>query len=332
MGARTFTQVSLALADDLLATASSFRSTVSPRLSAPGGLLAAQVTRVHRRPSPAKPRASSRSSSRTAQRGKSRAPTCCFRGNQTFSRFLCVLYFLFRIPQLELTPRLFPQLGDTELKLNAKYIKNLRKFVAEDMLPVYERIINEAHPFAQAFNDDFFAGGQRRERLAKKSVFGELNEDLLDDMRDGISNWATGVDAAERPKGSARYEALTDSERARYRADVLLPIAIIENYVDDDNLVDEAEKQLRKEGLAAPDEDAVKLRACEIAQKHLDSRSVTYTGTSLPIFSSFPSTDVLFAARSDDHPAEQDEEEVSGWQLRMCGSGDASLSLDKRAS
>ncbi|BGP60422.1 hypothetical protein NBRC10512_004427 [Rhodotorula toruloides] len=168
-------------------------------------------------------------------------------------------------------------LGDTELKLNAKYIKNLRRFVAEDMLPVYERIINEQHPFAQAFNDDFFAGGQRRERLAKKSVFGELNEDLLDDMRDAISRWATGAGGAERPKGSARYEALTDSERARYRADVLLPIAIIENYVDDDNLVDEAVKELKKEGIAAPGEEAAKSRACEIAQKHLDSRSVTYT-------------------------------------------------------
>ncbi|BGP22979.1 hypothetical protein JCM10295v2_001870 [Rhodotorula toruloides] len=168
-------------------------------------------------------------------------------------------------------------LGSTELKLNAKYVKNLRKFIAEDMLPVYERIINEEHSFAQSFNDDFFAGGQRRERLAKKSVFGELNEDLLDDMRDAISKWALGAGAAERPKGSARYEALTDSGRARYRADVLLPIAVIENYVDDDNLVDEAVKQLQKEGVAAPDEDAAKLRACEIAQKHLDNRSVTYT-------------------------------------------------------
>ncbi|BGO97875.1 hypothetical protein RTBOTA2_001415 [Rhodotorula toruloides] len=168
-------------------------------------------------------------------------------------------------------------LGATELKLNAKYINNLRRFVAEDMLPVYERIINEQHPFAQTFNDDFFAGGQRRERLAKKSVFGELNEDLLDDMRDAISRWATGAGGAERPKGSARYEALTDSERARYRADVLLPIAIIENYVDDDNLVDEAEKQLEKEGVMAQDEETAKLRACEIAQKHLDNRSVTYT-------------------------------------------------------
>ncbi|BGP30252.1 hypothetical protein JCM10296v2_002004 [Rhodotorula toruloides] len=168
-------------------------------------------------------------------------------------------------------------LGDTELKLNAKYIKNLRRFVAEDMLPVYDRIINEQHAFAQTFNDDFFAGGQRRDRLAKKSVFGELNEDLLDDMRDAISRWATGAGGAERPKGSARYEALTDSERARYRADVLLPVAIIENYVDDDNLVDEAMKELKKEGVAAPGEEAAKSRACEIAQKHLDSRSVTYT-------------------------------------------------------
>jgi hypothetical protein len=88
-----------------------------------------------------------------------------------------------------------------------------------------------------------------------------------------------------RPKGSPRYEALPDLEKIRYIADVLLPAAIVLNYIDD--LVDDdepLEEQVRKafldEGNSNPTQDEVDIAVYKLAYKALSSRSATKAGQS----------------------------------------------------
>ena len=112
-------------------------------------------------------------------------------------------------------------------------------------------------------------------------MFGELTDDIVEVFHNAISAWASGEGSdSGPPKGSARYAALTDSERVQYRTDVLLPIAIIENYVDDRGLFDEAEAALKQEGTATPSDDEIKSRAYAMAERDLDLGSVTKAGSS----------------------------------------------------
>lgn len=172
----------------------------------------------------------------------------------------------------------------TGLDISKQYIAKLKAFVSNDMVPIYQRVIDETLPMAQSRNDDFHAGGQKRERLATRSMFGELTDDIVEIFHNAISAWASGEGSESGPpQGSARYAALTDSERVQYRTDVLLPIAIIENYVDDRRLFDEAEEALKQEGTAAPSDDEIKSRAYAMAEQDLDLRSVTKAG---PLFRS----------------------------------------------
>lgn len=151
------------------------------------------------------------------------------------------------------------------------------------MLPVYQEIIDERYAYARDRNDDFFAGGQRRERLAQRSVFGELPDEVVEMVLEVISSWADGEGSADgRPRGSDRYNALSPVERVQYRADVLLPLAIIENYADDGALPDKADELLRQAGVTEPTEDECKLKGLAMAEADLDRRSVTKAGTSPP--------------------------------------------------
>jgi hypothetical protein len=175
-------------------------------------------------------------------------------------------------------------MGLTGLDISKQYIAKLKTFVTNDMVPIYQRVIDETFPMAQSRNDDFHAGGRKRERLANKSMFGELTDDIVEIFHNAISAWASGEGSESGPpQGSARYAALTDSERVQYRTDVLLPIAIIENYVDDRSLFDEAEAALKQEGSATPLDDEIKSRAYKMAEQDLDLRSVTKAGTFLPL-------------------------------------------------
>ncbi|GAA5978091.1 hypothetical protein JCM10908_004226 [Rhodotorula pacifica] len=169
------------------------------------------------------------------------------------------------------------KMGQTEIDVSKKYIADLKTFVMNDMLPVYQQVIDETYPIAKSWNDDFHAGGQKRERLAKRSKFGEYTDDLVEIFQSAIDAWASGEGSETGPpQGSARYAALTDGERVQYRTDVLLPIAIIENYIDDRNFFEAAEAMLKgEEGIAAPTDDEIKLKACELAEQDLDLRSVT---------------------------------------------------------
>lgn len=172
-------------------------------------------------------------------------------------------------------------MGETGLDVSKAYIAKLHTFVENDMAPIYQQVINETCPAAQGRNDDFYAGGQKRERLAKRSLYGEYTEDLVEIFHNAIRVWASGEGSPTGPpRGSARYAALTDAERVQYRTDVLLPIAILENYIDDRDYFDEAEAQLKREGLvAAPSDDEIKSRAYALAEQDLDLRSVTKAGT-----------------------------------------------------
>ncbi|BGP53890.1 hypothetical protein JCM8202v2_001462 [Rhodotorula sphaerocarpa] len=166
-------------------------------------------------------------------------------------------------------------LGETALDIDKTYIRKLTDFVNVDMLPVYQQVIDETYPYAQARNDAFYAGGSKREELAKTSMFGELGEDMIELVQNAIQKWADGTGSKDGPpRGSERYAALTDAERLQYRADVLLPIAIIENYADDRRLPDEADKLLRAEGVAEPTHEQCQAKAYELAEQDLDRRSI----------------------------------------------------------
>ena len=172
-------------------------------------------------------------------------------------------------------------MGLTGLDISKQYIARLKTFVTNDMVPIYQQVIDETFPMAQRRNDDFHAGGRKRESLARSSMFGELTDDIVEVFHNAISAWASGEGSdSGPPKGSARYAALTDSERVQYRTDVLLPIAIIENYVDDRGLFDEAEAALKQEGTATPSDDEIKSRAYAMAERDLDLGSVTKAGSS----------------------------------------------------
>ncbi|GAA5872540.1 hypothetical protein JCM3774_006847 [Rhodotorula dairenensis] len=168
------------------------------------------------------------------------------------------------------------KMGQTGLDVSKAYIARLHTFVNHDMTPIYQQVIDEACPAAQGRNDDFYAGGQKRERLAKRSLYGEYTEELVEIFNNAIRAWASGEGSPTGPpQGSARYAALTDGERVQYRTDVLLPTAIIENYIDDRGFFDEAETQLKSEGAVAPPDDEIKVRAYALAEQDLDLRSVT---------------------------------------------------------
>ncbi|BGP46185.1 hypothetical protein JCM10450v2_002025 [Rhodotorula kratochvilovae] len=170
------------------------------------------------------------------------------------------------------------KLGQTELDVPKSYVAKLRAFCSEALPAKFQKIIDEELPLAQDFNDAFFAGGSKRDRLAKKSAFGEMTVESLEEVQDAIDRWASGeMNGGERPTGSERYEALEHSERTQYRVDVLLSIAVVLNYIDDHELAEKAEENLRARGSGLPSEDEVEEEAFKLARSDLELRSATKT-------------------------------------------------------
>ncbi|GAA6057796.1 hypothetical protein JCM3770_001044 [Rhodotorula araucariae] len=170
------------------------------------------------------------------------------------------------------------KMGQTELDVPQSYVANLREFCCEKLPPKFQQIIDEDLPLAQDFNDAFFAGGPKRDRLAKRSAFGEMTVESLEEVQDAIDRWASGaMNGGERPTGSPRYEALEPGERTRYRVDVLLSIAVVLNFVDDHELAEKAEDSLRARGGGLLSEEEVEEEAFRLARNDLELRSATKT-------------------------------------------------------
>ncbi|GAA5920194.1 hypothetical protein JCM1841_006642 [Sporobolomyces salmonicolor] len=169
-------------------------------------------------------------------------------------------------------------LGKTELQLPKSYLDNVLAYMTE-LQPTFQRTLNEDYLPVQERNDDFYAGGRRRDVLAKSSAFGELPDALIEAVADKLRSWAK-PSQGDRPTGSARYEALQPSERSRYISDVLLPCAVISNHVDDRKLKEDAEKALAVEGNSTPTDEEIEFRAYILAREDLEVRSITKTSES----------------------------------------------------
>ncbi|GAA5842728.1 hypothetical protein JCM11251_002334 [Rhodosporidiobolus azoricus] len=165
-------------------------------------------------------------------------------------------------------------LGETQHELPTGYFQKLATFLSESLPPELRRIINENYSPVTALLDDFFAGGHRRSRLAKKAVYGEYTEKVVENIREAVVTWAKTGDDGARPKGSERYEALTDNERTSFCADVLLATAVVLNQLDDAEVVEEIEAELKEAG-----EDLAPERVEELSfqrgREQLECRSIT---------------------------------------------------------
>ncbi|GAA5947561.1 hypothetical protein JCM3765_001728 [Sporobolomyces pararoseus] len=171
------------------------------------------------------------------------------------------------------------QIQETTVEFNPQYLESAIAFIKKICTEELRLILNEQYPPAQSRNDQFFAGGREREQLAQTSVFGELPSNFIDEFSDTITTWLLPKNGV-RPKGSTRYEALTDLERVRYIADVLLPAAIVLNYIDDlvdaePNLEERARKAFEEAGNSSPSQGELDSAMYELAYKALNSRSAT---------------------------------------------------------
>ncbi|GAA5931641.1 uncharacterized protein JCM15063_001524 [Sporobolomyces koalae] len=164
------------------------------------------------------------------------------------------------------------KLEETVVEFQPQYLENAIKFIKELCGQELQQILDETYLPAQPRNELFYAGGRKREELARTSVFGELPSEYLEAFSDTIQSWLLPT-TGERPKGSLRYEALAPLDRIRYVADVLLPASILLNYIDDlsdseENLLDRVRKEQGK-----PDATAAELEVAvfELAYTLLSS-------------------------------------------------------------
>ncbi|GAA5842121.1 hypothetical protein JCM3766R1_000013 [Sporobolomyces carnicolor] len=174
------------------------------------------------------------------------------------------------------------KLQETVVEFPPTYLENAVAFIKASCGRELQQTLEENYAPAKPRNDAFYAGGREREQLAQMSVFGELPANFIEDFSDTIKLWLL-PSGGSRPKGSLRYEALSDLERVRYIADVLLPVAIILNHIDDaadahESLEDRARKTLEADGQAAPSPEEVRRVAFDIAYQELNSRSATKAG------------------------------------------------------
>ncbi|GJN88428.1 hypothetical protein Rhopal_001394-T1 [Rhodotorula paludigena] len=169
-------------------------------------------------------------------------------------------------------------IGETKLDIRKGYFDDLREYCTVHLPPKFQRIISEDFPIAQKYNDDFFAGGARRDQLAQKSAFGEMTPEMLEEVQQAIDDWASGAaNGGDRPTGSQRYEQLGDTERRQYRADVLLSIAVVLNYAADEDLYEKAEEDLKAQGQIEPSDEDIEVEAFKLARSQLELRSATNT-------------------------------------------------------
>ncbi|GAA5989159.1 hypothetical protein JCM5350_005106 [Sporobolomyces pararoseus] len=174
------------------------------------------------------------------------------------------------------------QIQETTVEFNPQYLSSAIAFIKKICPEELQLILNEQYSPAQSRNDQFFAGGREREQLAQTSVFGELPSSFIDEFSDTITAWLLPKKGI-RPKGSPRYEALTDLERIRYIADVLLPAAIVLNYIDDlvdaePNLEERARETFKEAGNSSPSQEELDSAMYELAYKALNCRSATKAG------------------------------------------------------
>ncbi|GAA5896758.1 hypothetical protein JCM6882_005028 [Rhodosporidiobolus microsporus] len=167
------------------------------------------------------------------------------------------------------------KLGETEHDLPKDYFKILASFLSDVIPPFLQRIINDDYPPVAQLLKDFYAGGTRRALLAKQAAYGEYKEEVIEKIREAVLAWMKrgGADGS-RPTGSARYEALTDSERAAYCADVLLATAVVLNLRDDTGIIEDVETELKEKG-GEVDEAVVEEQSYKRAREQLESRSIT---------------------------------------------------------
>ncbi|GAA5996433.1 uncharacterized protein JCM10292_007605 [Rhodotorula paludigena] len=169
-------------------------------------------------------------------------------------------------------------IGETKLDIRKGYFEDLREYCTVHLPPKFQRIISEDFPIAQEYNDDFFAGGTRRDQLAQKSAFGEMTAEMLEEVQQAIDDWASGAaNGGDRPTGSQRYEQLGETERRQYRADVLLSIAVVLNYAADEDLYEKAEEDLKAQGQIEPSDEDIEVEAFKLARSQLELRSATNT-------------------------------------------------------
>ncbi|ORY50195.1 hypothetical protein BCR35DRAFT_356118 [Leucosporidium creatinivorum] len=164
------------------------------------------------------------------------------------------------------------KMGTTHLELPRDYVETLVEF-AQDLHPTYQRIIDEDYPPATSWSDQFYKGGKARDALAKKARFGELRDEHTEALQKEITTWASGADGPRRT-GSTRYEELSDAERSRYQADILLPLTVFHVIIHEHDFEVKAKDQLFEEGNAIPTEDDIMVKAFALADDEFDRGSI----------------------------------------------------------
>ncbi|GAA5970108.1 hypothetical protein JCM11641_000272 [Rhodosporidiobolus odoratus] len=167
-------------------------------------------------------------------------------------------------------------MGQTELDKSKSYDRDLRKYLDNDMPPIYQRMISETYPAVQRYSDAFYSGGKARTALAKQASYGEYSNDIIDMMRKSVETFmVSGGEDGNRPIGSARFEALTDAERTTYTADVLLPVVPVLNYLEDQDVGGVVRGEWKTQGRADPTDEDVEVEAFRRTKAILEQGSVT---------------------------------------------------------
>ncbi|SGY72524.1 BQ5605_C005g03179 [Microbotryum silenes-dioicae] len=168
------------------------------------------------------------------------------------------------------------KLGQSVLNVSKNYEQELRQNV-DGFKDQMQAIIDEEFPQAKHWNEEYHAGGNRRIRLAKDALLGELTPEHIEAVVDQIKRWAAGENNVRR-KGSDRYEALNETDRSRYNADVLLPLVVQLLTIDELDSRDEGKKVLMEEdGVAEPTEAQIEDKAFQLARNHLEKGSIMKT-------------------------------------------------------
>ncbi|GAA5878240.1 hypothetical protein JCM16303_002696 [Sporobolomyces ruberrimus] len=172
------------------------------------------------------------------------------------------------------------KLQETAVEYRPQYLPNAVDYIKNQLCPGdLQRTLDEKYPPGQSRNDLFYAGGQKRKSLASTSVFGELPSNFVEAFSDAVQGWLLPKEGT-RPKGSPRYEALSELDRISYVADVLLPVAIILNYIDDvaqekETLEMRARKAFEVDGNTDPSQDELDEAIYNLAYQELNTRSAT---------------------------------------------------------
>lgn len=89
---------------------------------------------------------------------------------------------------VKLTRFRYLQMGETIWSVPKNYSKTLTAFV-ENNVHTLQSILDNTYAYTRDWNEDFFAGGNKREGLAQKARFGEFNEDHKDTLGEALISW-----------------------------------------------------------------------------------------------------------------------------------------------